>query len=280
MDRTYENLLLADYHGEKDNYVVKYRLDAVNRGMSVARLVGTYTTLKGKRVLEIGCGDGGISIAFAKHGCEVYGLDYEPHAISLARVRARDVPQAPKFYVGDAHDLGVRDNIFDIVICNDLLEHVRSVKRIAKQVFRVLKSEGLVFLSFSNICSFLNFISDPHHHLFGISILPRSLAEFYVTKIRRKTRHYGVEKLLSYWRVQRIFNDLSIDLELIPDVRWKEKLENPELVVNTIARRAFRLLKKIVRLETIKLLIMSKTYLCFVHPTIYMIGKNKSVRQA
>src|SRR5215470_3431964 len=49
------------------------------------RLLGD---LRGKRVLDIGCGDGGNSALFAKLGARVVGVDISPGAIEVARERA------------------------------------------------------------------------------------------------------------------------------------------------------------------------------------------------
>jgi 2-polyprenyl-3-methyl-5-hydroxy-6-metoxy-1,4-benzoquinol methylase len=50
------------------------------------RLLGD---LQGKRVLDIGCGEGGNSALFAKLGAHVVGVDISPRAIELAKERAR-----------------------------------------------------------------------------------------------------------------------------------------------------------------------------------------------
>ena len=73
--------------------------------------------VRGKRVLDLGCGDGRLALGVAALARTVDGLDPDPEGIAAARKRARDegVDNA-HFEVGAAQSLPYDDGAFDVVI--------------------------------------------------------------------------------------------------------------------------------------------------------------------
>ncbi|HEX5614683.1 MAG TPA: class I SAM-dependent methyltransferase [Acidimicrobiia bacterium] len=70
----------------------------------------------GMRLLDVGCGPGRHSLAFARRGLDVTGVDLSPDFVDLARAAARDEGlDHCRFEVADVRDLEARD--FDAVIC-------------------------------------------------------------------------------------------------------------------------------------------------------------------
>jgi SAM-dependent methyltransferase len=74
------------------------------------------------RVLEIGCGLGGLAAFLLDQGVQEYvGLDFSPKAIAMARQSA---PRG-RFVVGDARTTTIHQEVeHDVVICTEVLEHV------------------------------------------------------------------------------------------------------------------------------------------------------------
>jgi ubiquinone/menaquinone biosynthesis C-methylase UbiE len=73
--------------------------------------------VRGKRVLDLGCGDGRLALGVAGMARTVDGLDPDPDAIAAARKRARDEGVANvTFAVGAAQSLPYADGAFDVVI--------------------------------------------------------------------------------------------------------------------------------------------------------------------
>ena len=106
---------------------------------------------KGKKVLEIGCGDGYGSAYLAKVASEVVGIDYEADII----LQAKDKYNAPnlRFIEMDATNLQFTDNLFDIACSFQVIEHIPEEKLIKylSEVKRVLKKGGKFFLSTLNL---------------------------------------------------------------------------------------------------------------------------------
>src|SRR6476469_5166074 len=72
------------------------------------------------RVLEVGCGGGGFSEKLLRNGAEVWGIEPNTAAARVAGTKLTKVFNAT--FEGAASDLP--DNYFDLVVCNDVIEHM------------------------------------------------------------------------------------------------------------------------------------------------------------
>jgi ubiquinone/menaquinone biosynthesis C-methylase UbiE len=73
--------------------------------------------VRGKRVLDLGCGDGRVALAISSLVSSVDGVDPDPEAIAAARRTARkDQVRNARFAVGAAQKLRYPDRSFDVVI--------------------------------------------------------------------------------------------------------------------------------------------------------------------
>ena len=98
--------------------------------------------LRGKKVLDYGCGDGHFTHLLARLGAEAYGIDISPQLIAKARASAPVQPSGfPKFLVGDAHGTPFPDRFFDMVMGNGALHHF-TLGRAYPEVARILKPGG------------------------------------------------------------------------------------------------------------------------------------------
>ncbi len=96
--------------------------------------------LKGKRVIDIGCGEGALAAALADLGADVTGIDPEAGAIMRARSRC---PTAT-LLVGTAENLPMGGESFDVVVMVNSLHHVpvMSMAAAIAEVKRVLADGG------------------------------------------------------------------------------------------------------------------------------------------
>ncbi len=108
-----------------------------------------FGALEGKRVLDIGCGLGGKSVAYAEAGAGVTGVDLDPvHAAgALGYAIKRGSPI--EVVTGDAADLPFLEGSFDLVIANDSMEHFSRPAPALAEFARVTRAGGLVFLFFT-----------------------------------------------------------------------------------------------------------------------------------
>jgi ubiquinone/menaquinone biosynthesis C-methylase UbiE len=97
------------------------------------------------KVLEVGCGRGSLSSYFAEIGSECTLLDSSKAALEKARLVFKNNGHKATFIKGDANDLPLKKNQFDIVFSIGLLEHFENVKKPIEEQLKVLKKGGLFF---------------------------------------------------------------------------------------------------------------------------------------
>ena len=100
------------------------------------------------RVLDIGCGIGKYLHYLKELGWNVYGVDISKRAVEGARASGLD-----KVFQGELQDVGLEDNLFDVVDMHHVFEHVPDPNRTLREVHRVLKPGGEVVFTLPNSSS-------------------------------------------------------------------------------------------------------------------------------
>lgn len=103
-------------------------------------LLGELTALDGARVLDVGAGPAEFAHAFRAAGATYVPIDHDP---AVPSVRDGGV-------VASAEALPFADRSVDVVFSSNLWEHVRDPEHAADEMVRVVRSGGLVFLSYTN----------------------------------------------------------------------------------------------------------------------------------
>jgi 2-polyprenyl-3-methyl-5-hydroxy-6-metoxy-1,4-benzoquinol methylase len=100
-------------------------------------------------ILEIGCGAGRISIALAKMGYKVTGIDFIPEMIEAAKGQARYQKVIADFKVMDALEMTFPDESFQYVLFNgiDQIPGEKNRRKILRDIFKLLESGGIFILT-------------------------------------------------------------------------------------------------------------------------------------
>ena len=107
------------------------------------------------RVLDAGCGGGGMPLSFAEEADEVVGIDLV-NRFGDAGVRIAHERQVPNlhFLQADGQSLPFQTGTFDWVLSHAVIEHVADARRYLRECARVLKPGGRMYLSTAPYLSF------------------------------------------------------------------------------------------------------------------------------
>lgn len=182
-----------------------------HRGQLVVKLLKEQ--LKGGRVLDIGAGHGGTSLVLAHGGFSVTAIDLKLLYLQQLKKRGSKV----RVCVMRAQNLGFRDESFNAVILQDLIEHTPDPEKTISEMSRVLKKGGVFYMSTPNRLSPLNLISDPHWGLPFLAPLSKRTASFLVTKVyrREKGRREDSASLLSLFKIRKILKRQNLLFHLV-----------------------------------------------------------------
>jgi 2-polyprenyl-6-hydroxyphenyl methylase / 3-demethylubiquinone-9 3-methyltransferase len=141
--------------------------------------IDTLATLRGKQVLDVGCGGGILSEAMAKRAMHVSGIDLAAKPLGVARLHAMEAGVSNLDYREIATEALAAEvpSSFDVVTCMEMLEHVPDPSSVVRACTSLLKPGGWVFFSTLN--------RNPKSFLFAIvgaeyvlRLLPRGTHEY------------------------------------------------------------------------------------------------------
>ncbi len=108
--------------------------------------------LKGRRVLDVGCGGGILADAMARRGADVTGIDLSSKALKVAQLHALEAQtDRVQYREISAENLAAEQpSSFDVVTCMEMLEHVPEPSLVVKACAALVKPGGHVFFSTIN----------------------------------------------------------------------------------------------------------------------------------
>jgi 2-polyprenyl-6-hydroxyphenyl methylase / 3-demethylubiquinone-9 3-methyltransferase len=107
--------------------------------------------LKGKRVLDVGCGGGILSESMYFKGAEVIGIDLGEKALNVAKLHQLESGAKVDYQYVSVEELATQQQAsFDVVTCMEMLEHVPDPAAIIAACARLVKPGGSVFFSTIN----------------------------------------------------------------------------------------------------------------------------------
>ncbi len=101
-----------------------------------------YSSARGLKVLDVGCGNGYVLFQYARNGAEVTGVDLTATAIDLCRKRFALNGLTGRFVQIDGEHLPYPDDCFDIVCSMGVLHHISNPQPTVDEIYRVLKPGG------------------------------------------------------------------------------------------------------------------------------------------
>ena len=135
--------------------------------------------LKGKTVLDVGCGGGILSESMAERGAKVTGIDLGEKALKVAQLHSLESGVAVDYQFISVEKLAEQQPAsFDVVTCLEMLEHVPDPASVVAACAKLVKPGGKVFFSTIN--------RNPKAYLFAVIG-----AEYLLNMLPRGTHDYA-----------------------------------------------------------------------------------------
>ena len=120
------------------------------------------SSMKDKKVLDVGCGGGILAEALSELGANVTGIDASENTIGVAKSHSRSIG-SDVIYIQNTIEEFISSHPnekFDVITCLEMLEHVPSPNEIIKSCSNLLKDDGNIFFSTIN--------RNPRSYLFAV----------------------------------------------------------------------------------------------------------------
>lgn len=139
----YEN----DYFGNQTDWLIRKREKELNERFSRLNQkskndIGTF--------LDVGCGEGKTLVKAQTFGWEAWGVDVVDNRSKEAK------HEKIRFIIGTLVNAKLPNDYFDCIYCDSVLEHVLNPVEYLKEIHRILKKDGVVYIGVPNEESFFN----------------------------------------------------------------------------------------------------------------------------
>ncbi len=142
---------MFEFHADRKRY---FEIQVMNAEKYVIPFIEEKFPVKpGMRVLEIGCGEGGVLKAFLNKGCEGVGVELDMPRVEDALQFLQDDVAAGKirFVAKDIYTVEAEkdlNGLFDIIVMKDVIEHIHDQAKLIGWMKQFLKPGGIVFFGF------------------------------------------------------------------------------------------------------------------------------------
>jgi len=204
------------------NMSVSYSLyDEVSRRRKATKIIAILKDhlnqdLSHLRILDLGCGSGIIASCLSHISAQTVGVDRDMTLLRFARSYRPDMSTL-HFSAGSAANLPYLSNLFDVVLCAQVYEHVDDQAALAREVWRVLKPGGICLFSGPNRLA----VIEEHYWLPFLSWLPRALANLYMRIFRRGCVYDAYPR--TYWHIRRLWRRFIVKDYTVKMIRDPER---------------------------------------------------------
>ncbi|MGO4835092.1 class I SAM-dependent methyltransferase, partial [Rhizobiaceae sp. 2RAB30] len=117
----------------------------------------------------------------------------------------------------DIYDLS-SDPAYDIITCNDVIEHVHRPREALAKMASMLRPGGLLYLAIPNRLSIKHVLRDGHYHLFGLNLLEHYAARAYFDAYssRFPGKSYSCGEMYPFEWYQHTLGGLGLSVERLP----------------------------------------------------------------
>ncbi len=168
--------------------------------------------LRGKHVLDVGCGGGILSESMVRRGATVLGIDLGEAPLSVAKLHALDSQMDIQYRQISVEELAAEmPEQFDVVTCMEMLEHVPDPASVIQSCAKLVKPNGHVFFSSIN--------RNPKAFMYAIIG-----AEYVLNMLPRGTHEYA--KFIKPSELERAARQAQLSIRDVSGLTYNPILQN------------------------------------------------------
>lgn len=220
---------LDKYYNYFPHWLVRY-----NHRQRIDRITSLINVDRYNKILDIGCRAGAYTILVARKSTSVVGLDLSKNAVRSVKEWAQEEGLGERIYfvVGDAENLPFKENYFDIIICSEVLEHLKVIWKGINELLRVLKKDSIAIISMPNLMSYHHFRRKVKH-----------MARKFLGKRPRRDPHLE----FPFWRIINILRSVKLNIVKVTSTHL---FPLEPMLLGTLIRINPRLVSRINDVET------------------------------
>lgn len=128
--------------------MIEYKnFEDIKRLNFISSQIETHIPTSGK-ILDVGCGNGNISLHLGNLNYQVKGIDVSEESIQYAQ--NRNTFSNVNFQCISAEELTVREERFDAVVCSEVLEHLEKPEVLLQTLGKLLNKNGIILITVPN----------------------------------------------------------------------------------------------------------------------------------
>ena len=197
-----KKVLQREYNPAHPNFErwQKAREISEDRAKFVEKILSHDIALKGLKILDFGSGEGSTSELLSKEN-SVISIEIKPE-----RVKKISPTDSLQPILSNGLKLPLKPNSFDVIILQDVIEHIPINRSFFEYLSKFLKENGIIYLSTPNRLSLINIISDPHWGIPLLSLFKRDQIKKYFLKVFRKVdfNRDDIAELLSLNKIKQL----------------------------------------------------------------------------
>jgi 2-polyprenyl-3-methyl-5-hydroxy-6-metoxy-1,4-benzoquinol methylase len=229
--------------------IIRERRDRYRTELTDDAVLNAIGSAEGRRILDAGCGEGYMSRLLAHRGASVVGIDSCQGLIHAARDLNATEGLSISYEVGDVGALPLADAIFDIILCNHLINDLPDPAIPFQEFARVLKPRGRLVILMLHPCFYISRSTEQRSNGGLIS------SEYF--RVRRIEQHFEVGGITSpttvvaWIRSLESYCELLFDAgftitglqeprpteQLLQDPWWRVSFSQPRFLLITAERR-------------------------------------------
>ena len=144
-------IMAFDFHQDRETYFIHQKENATK--YVIPFIEDVFPIKRNQKVLEIGCGEGGVLKAFIDYGLIGYGVELNSRKFNEASYHLeKDIDQGrAKLMHKNIYDVDFEKEFkgaFDIIILKDVIEHIHDQEKLMNQMKYYLNKDGVIFFGF------------------------------------------------------------------------------------------------------------------------------------